>query len=93
MSQAITDPGLRKELGSCFYLQIPVTGSEAEIREFMEYARAVEAATQLMLSGRLSFVDLMECIEPYVPSIDEYVDEVEGNLNESLLILPNSEVR
>ncbi len=88
MSQAIDDPGLRKELGSCFYLQIPLTGSEQEIREFMEYARAVEAATQLMLSGHLSFVDLMECIEPCVPSIDEYVEEVEENLNESLLILP-----
>lgn len=82
---SIIDPSARKNLANCFYLQIPLDGSEAEIKALIADAMRLEQFTNLMLDGTINFEDLLEAIEPFVPSIDNYVSEVESNLNESLI--------
>ncbi len=48
----------------------------------------VEIATKLMLDGSIDAEDLLEYVEDAVPDIDEYIEGVESNLEETLLIYP-----
>jgi hypothetical protein len=85
MLQEIIDPKVYRELGSCFYLVIPICGNDDEFAALMEDAKKVEQATIKMLNGSINIEELIESIEGFVPSIDSYLEEVEENMNESLI--------
>jgi len=82
---AIANPLGRRNLANCFYLHIPLDNSDAEIKELIANVMKVEQFTNSMLDGSLSFEDLLEAVEQFVPSMDNYVNEVETNLNDALI--------
>lgn len=84
----VIDPNQRRQLGSCFYLPISLQQAEDDIREAVANSIAIERATKLMLDGSMSFEDLLEAIEEYIPDMDDYVEEVEENLTATLLYYP-----
>jgi len=86
--QNIIDPSIRREVGTCFYLQIPATESEEELRHSIASAMQIENAVESMLDGSMSVWELMEAVEPFVPNslMDVYIDEVEGNLEDALVV-------
>lgn len=76
----IIDPFLRREIGSCFYLVIPICETDDEFAQLMADANKVQSAVKSMLDGKLNPEELLESVEAFVPDIDEYIDEVEENL-------------
>ncbi|GAA6621581.1 hypothetical protein [Scytonema sp. NUACC26] len=76
----ITDLFLRRELHSCTNLIIPICDTDEEFNQLMSDAHKVQQATTKMLNGEISLWELMEAIEPFVPDIDDYCDEVEKNI-------------
>lgn len=85
MTQEIIDPRVYRNFGNCFYLVIPNCDSDDEFYAIMEDARKVEQATKSMLEGSISIEELLEAVEPFVPSIDDYIEEVEENMEEALI--------
>jgi hypothetical protein len=83
--EEIIDPKIYREFGSCFYLIIPICENDEEFDALMEDAKKVEQATKKMLDGSINIEELIESIEGFVPSIDSYLEEVEKNMNESLI--------
>ena len=83
--EQITNLSVRKNLANCFYLQVPLTGSDLEIEQLIAQAIKIEQFTDSMLNGSMSFENLLESIEQFVPSMDNYLDEVETNLDEALI--------
>lgn len=87
--QEIIDPFKRKALADCFYLEVPlINTSDDEIAHNIANAIAIEQVTATMLDGSMSMEDLLESVEDLIVDMDTYVEEVEANLEESLLILP-----
>lgn len=82
---AVDDLATRKNLANCFYLEVSLDGSEKEIKELIGRAIKIEQFTNSMLNGLMNFEDLLESIEEFVPSMDNYTAEVEANLNEALI--------
>lgn len=73
---------MSNNLSDCFTLWIP-TGLTAE--EFdREFARQQQVwkATQQLLSGQISLYDAFDIIESQGVNMDDYVDEVEENVEE-----------
>lgn len=70
----------KRQLGDCFYLVIDLDRAEEEIQLALEHQYQVEQATNAMLNGSVSPEELMEMIEPFIPDMDQYQDEVEQNL-------------
>jgi hypothetical protein len=70
------------KLSDCFTLWIP-TGLSAEQFNY-EFARQQQVweATQKLLSGQISLSDAFDIIEYQGVDMDDYVDEVEENVNE-----------
>ncbi len=68
-----------RELSSCFYLVIPCCDDESEFKDLLQQAMQVERATAQMMKGEISPDDFLDIVEPGVP-IDQYLDEVEENL-------------
>ena len=81
----IIDPKVYREFGRSFYLLIPVCDDEQEFQALMEDAEKVSQATKKMLQGSINIEDLLETIEPFIPSMDDYLEEVEQNLEEALI--------
>lgn len=83
--QIIEDPFMRRGIGGCFYLVIPLAGHEdEEIAAAVANATRVEKAIDAFLDGRLSIEDLLESVEDTGIDMDQYCDEVESNLTETL---------
>ncbi|RAM49475.1 MAG: hypothetical protein C6Y22_22230 [Hapalosiphonaceae cyanobacterium JJU2] len=85
----IIDLSTRRLIHDCFSLVIPVCEDDSEFIELMNNAYIVQQSVTSMLNGSISPDDLIQSVESFIPSIDEYIDEVESNLNEcqTLLIL------
>lgn len=81
----IIDPKVYKEFGNCFYLIIPTCKDDAEFDALMADADKVCNATKKMLEGSINVEELLEIIESFVPDIDNYIDEIEENMEESLI--------
>lgn len=90
--QNIVSPDWQRQLGNVFYLHIPVQGrEEEEIRQLVRESMHVEQATKLMLSGLIDIEELLEYVEPVVPNMDKYVQEVEDSLLD-ILVFSNSPI-
>lgn len=85
MPEEIIDPRVYRNFGSCFYLIVPVCENDEEFNALMQDAQRAEQATKLMLQGSITIEDLLEAVECFVPSIDNYIEEVENNLQEALI--------
>ncbi|MBW4480843.1 MAG: hypothetical protein KME54_29420 [Tolypothrix brevis GSE-NOS-MK-07-07A] len=85
MSQENIDSKVYREFGSCFYLVVPICENDDEFNALMEDAKKVEQATTRMLQGSINIEELIESIEGFVPCIDSYLEEIEDNMNESLI--------
>jgi hypothetical protein len=85
MNKQIIDPRVNREFGSCFYLAIPICDDDTEFKELMHDAYKVERAVKSMLDGSISVEDLLEAVEPFIPCMDDYVEEIEQNMNEALI--------
>ena len=85
MQQEIIDPRVYRDLGNCFYLLIPVCDSDEEFNALMQNAQKVEQATKLMLDGSITIEDLLEAVEAFIPSIDNYIEEVSENMEQALI--------
>ncbi len=83
--QKIIDPKVYREFGSCFYLVIPVCDDDSEFEALMADADKVCTATKQMLNGSINIEELIESIEAFIPDMDEYLQEVEENMEESLI--------
>ncbi|MCC5620713.1 hypothetical protein [Nostoc sp. CHAB 5715] len=81
----IIDPKVYKEMGKCFYLLIPVCNNDAEFEALMSDAEKVSEATKKMLDGSIDIEDLLETVEPSILSMDDYIEEIEKNLEEALI--------
>ncbi|PIG94588.1 hypothetical protein [Gloeocapsopsis sp. IPPAS B-1203] len=87
--QQVIDPLKRKALADCFYLEVPlINASDDEITHNIANAIAIEQVATAMLDGSMSIEDLLESAEDLIADMDTYVEEVEANLEETLLILP-----
>lgn len=88
--EAITDTTRRRALGNCFYLPISLEHScVSELKAAISCSMHLEHATRLMLDGKLSFEDLLEYVEEAIPWMDTYVEQVEQNLESTLLFYPS----
>lgn len=73
-----------REIASCFYLWIPIQTDDNSIKEMISDAMQLESAISRMTRGAISPDELLQIAEsnPMIPSIDQYIDEVEENLSE-----------
>ena len=71
-------------VGDCFYLTIP-NEPDAEVQKVIRDSFLVEQAVKAMISGSISPEELLEMVEPVIPDMDDYIDEVEENLAEIYL--------
>jgi DNA mismatch repair ATPase MutS len=73
-----------KALSQCFYLWIPLDTDEASIREMIGDAMQMESAVSRMTRGEISPDELLQIAEvnPMIPKIDKYIDELDENLIE-----------
>jgi hypothetical protein len=73
---------MNREIASCFYLWIPITNDDAALNEMIGDAMRLESAISRMVRGEISPDELIQIAEsnPMIPSIDDYIGEVEENL-------------
>lgn len=81
----IIDPFTRREFGSCFYLVIPICEDDAEFNQLLDDASQVQKSVTSMLNGSMSVEDMLESVESFIPSMDDYVEEVETNMEQTLI--------
>jgi len=72
-------------ISDCFYLTIP-NEPEAEVHKMIRDSFLVEQAVKVMINGSISPEELLEMVEPVIPNMDHYIDEVEENLAEIYLV-------
>lgn len=85
MPQEIIDPRVYQGFGRCFYLVVPVCDDAAEFDALMADASSVAHATKQMLDGSINIEELLETIELFMPNMDDYLEEVEENMEKSLI--------
>ncbi|MBG1268247.1 hypothetical protein [Nostoc sp. WHI] len=85
MTQEIIDPRAYRELGSCFYLVVPTCKDDAEFAALMADADKICNATKQMLDGSINIEELLEAVEAFIPDMDDYLEEIEENMEESLI--------
>lgn len=83
---------MKRELANCFYLYVPLTDDDAALEEMIGDCMEIESAISRMIRGEISPDELLQIAEtnPMIPSIDQYIEEVEENLEDverSILIL------
>jgi hypothetical protein len=75
-----------------FSLVIPLNCEDEEIDFLFVQADKIHKSISSMLKGEISPEDYLEAIESLVPDIDDYIDEVEDNIedlqNTGLIIIP-----
>ena len=90
----IIDPIYQRQVSNSFYLHIPLQGKvDEEIRQLIAHSMHVEQATRLMVEGSIDIEDLLEYVEPVIPDMDDYIDEVEESLIEVLTFSNYSTLR
>lgn len=77
-----------REIGSCFSLEISLQLCSQEIKDLFRRDALIKSAAKSMLNGSINIEDLLEFIEPLVPDVDDYIEGLEANLKETLLIYP-----
>lgn len=82
---SIIDPKVYRDFASCFYLLVPTCNDEQEFQALMQDAHKVAQATKKMLQGSINIEELLEEIEPFIPSMDQYLEEIEENMEEALI--------
>lgn len=84
---------IEREFGRAFYLAIPLDLDDSSCQELVLASSAVERVVAQVSNGEFSIWEGLEAIEDAIASVeidmDQYCDEVEQNLYESLLILPD----
>lgn len=69
-------------LSDCFTLWIPTGLNPEQFNYEFDRQQQVWEATQKLLFGQISFCDALDIIESQGIDMDDYVDEVEENVNE-----------
>jgi len=69
----------KRTIEGCFHLYIPLD-PETEVRQAIHNSMVVERAVKLMLTGQASPDEILDLIEPVVENVDDYISEVEENL-------------
>ncbi|MEH2283345.1 MAG: hypothetical protein V7K90_18770 [Nostoc sp.] len=75
---------INREIRKCFSLFIPCN-PEQEMTATIEASMVVDRATKMMIQGKISPEELLEMVEPYISDMDQYIEEVELNLEEIYL--------
>jgi len=75
---------VNREIRNCFSLIISSNPQE-EMEALIAASMIVDRATKLMVQGKISPEDLLEFVEPHISDIDQYIEEVEHNLDEIFL--------
>lgn len=81
----------RKLIGSCFYPAIYYQGDLQSAYEQLERANRIERAVRSMLNGNVTAWEMVEQFEDAFGddfTVDEYLDEVEAELEIIELICP-----
>jgi hypothetical protein len=85
----LIDPYALRGFAACFTLVIPLDDFDACIEEAVRNNHRMEQQINATLTGNFSFWDYMESIEPYVVDMDDYLNEVEQNLEQQIQIYRN----
>lgn len=85
-SKLINNAFDRYQLGGAFYLLIPLGNCDEAINQALQDAKRVEQAVNDLLDGEINLWEYAEAIEPHVTDIDRYLDEINQNLEERLII-------
>lgn len=84
----ITNLQFRRDLGESFYLEIPLDGSEEEIKTRISHAMSVEQSVRHFLDGERNIEELIEEVEPTLLDLgiemDNYLEAVEENIEFTL---------
>ncbi|MGB3513094.1 MAG: hypothetical protein WBA93_28545 [Microcoleaceae cyanobacterium] len=76
----IIDPFTRQEVGSCFYLQIPVHDQDL-MNQMFDAHLVVEKATKKFLTGEINALDFCDLVETVIDDMDGYLEEVNDNID------------
>lgn len=73
-----------RQIARCFFLWIPIQTDDNSIKEMISDAMQLESAISRMTRGEITPDELLQIAEtnPMIPSIDQYIEEVEENLKE-----------
>ncbi|QLE41684.1 hypothetical protein FD723_15510 [Nostoc sp. C052] len=74
-----------RQIRQCFSVIIIPHNPQQEMQSALQASMIVDQATKAMIRGDISPDDLLEMVEPYLDDVDEYIQEVEDNLNEICL--------
>lgn len=74
-----------RQIRKCFAVIIIPCNPQQEMQSAIEASMIVDQATTAMIQGKISPDDLLEMVEPYLDDVDEYIEQVEDNLNEIYL--------
>lgn len=69
-----------REIASCFSLAVPTWLCKEEIEDWFSRDMRIKRATKAMLNGSITLNELFEVIEPDMPAMDLYQDELSENL-------------
>jgi|GEM_PF-2577740 len=70
---------INREIRKCFSIFIPIAPQE-EMEALIKASMIVDHASKLMVHGYIHPEELLEMVEPYVHDMDEYIEEIEINL-------------
>lgn len=85
---------IERVIGDCFYLSIPVGGSDREVAEWLDTSLFIEKTVEQLFNGDgLSIYDIHDLIQSHTSlNADRYLDEVQDNLDdaqsECLILIP-----
>lgn len=71
---------LAKEVTESLILVVPLDRCKDAVKEAIWYSYQVEQQIKQFAAGDLTFDDYLETVAPYIPSIDQYVEEVTESL-------------
>lgn len=72
---------INREIRKSFSIFIPIAPQE-EMEALVEASIIVDRASKLMVQGQILPEELLEMVEPYIHDMDQYIEEVEFNLDE-----------
>lgn len=84
------DLNTQRALSSCFYLAVPLAEDTNSLRELIGICMEVEQAVDKMMKGEITPDEFLQATEDFYPDVDQYIEEVEDNLEElekTLIIL------
>lgn len=75
---------INREIRKSFSIFIPIKPQE-EMEALVEASIIVDRASALMIQGKISPEELLEMVDPFIDDMDQYIGEIEANLNEIYL--------